>query len=46
MKRLMLPVYFDSEPELYEWIRQQAFEQRKGMTEIVRELIRKARAQK
>ena len=42
-KRLALPIYLDKEPELYEWLREQAFLTKKDMTEIVRELIRQAK---
>lgn len=42
MKRLALNVYFDKEPELYNWVRQQAFDKKTDMTEIIRELIREA----
>lgn len=42
MKRLALIIYFNEEPELYEWIRQQAFEKKVKMTEIVRKAIREA----
>jgi hypothetical protein len=42
LKRLALLVYFDKEPELYEWTRQEAFNKKTDMTEIIRDLIRKA----
>jgi uncharacterized protein (DUF2236 family) len=42
MGRLALPLYFDNDPDLYEWVRNEAFKKHITMAEFVRQCLREA----
>jgi succinate dehydrogenase flavin-adding protein (antitoxin of CptAB toxin-antitoxin module) len=43
--KLMLPVLFSDDPDLYEWLRERSFIEKRSMAEIVREAIREKKEQ-